>query len=227
MKRKASMVYAARVGDEERIFKTWPECQKFTHGRNASFKKFSSEKDAKAWLQGETYKPPPPTDNFLHIYTDGSLVFDGEKQRMGIGACYDHEGKRYELWSCLNEKEIQMLSPTTKMKDLKLSSSLAELYAIGFALRNTFPDSYDGLVLHVDNNCAPGWVTGKFEIHKPYIVPIVTEIRKLMKPHKKVTLEHVKGHSSDPMNDAADRLASIGSHDDEDGDFSLKFVCKE
>lgn len=209
MKRKYGALYAARVGDESKIFTSWSECQKFTHGRHAKFKKFTSEKEAKAWL--EDVEEPTVSKNALHVYTDGSLVFHEGENRMGIGACYKHNDEIYEFSSKLTEEEIKIISSTSRLKDLTLSSSLAELCAIGFALRNKFPDSYDEIVINVDNDCAPGWITGNFKINQPFIVPLVESIRELMRSHKKVTLVHVKGHSNDIMNSIADRLAGHGS----------------
>lgn len=213
MKPKSSPVYAARVGSDARVFKTWKDCQQFTYGKHASFKKFGTEKDARVWLDGNEEKPI--SDNSLHIYTDGSLAFVDGENRMGIGACYVHEGKTHELWSPLREEEIKILCPSFRLEDVTLSSSLTELCAIGFALRAQLPSGYEEIIVHVDNDCAPGWLNKSFKVNNPSIVPLVESIQKLMKRTERVKLMHVEGHSSDRMNDFADKLARRGSREHE------------
>jgi ribonuclease HI len=213
MKRKSIGVYAARVGTESKIFKTWADCQKFTHGKRAQFKKFNTDKEATNWL--DEFEEKPINEKDLHIYTDGSLIFADGEQRMGIGACYVHEGKTYQLWSPLRSEEIKLLCSTFDINSINLSSSLTELCAIGFALRAQLPTGYEGITIHVDNDCAPGWLNGSFEVNNSSMVPLVQSVKKLMKRSERVNLVHVAGHSSNKMNDLADSLARKGSHDAE------------
>ncbi|WP_073508186.1 ribonuclease H family protein [Streptobacillus notomytis] len=70
------MVYAYYIEEEKKsgIVKTWTECQSLTKGKNARFKKFENEKEAKKWLEdGALYTPKSKSTSELHkdaIYFD-------------------------------------------------------------------------------------------------------------------------------------------------------------
>lgn len=50
--------YAWRVGDEEGVTTSWPECEAKVKGRNARYKRFSTLEEALAWLRdGAKYGP--------------------------------------------------------------------------------------------------------------------------------------------------------------------------
>lgn len=58
MARSRKRFYAWRVGDQEGITTTWPECQRIVHGRNARYKGFATREEAEAWLRaGARYGP--------------------------------------------------------------------------------------------------------------------------------------------------------------------------
>ena len=65
--------YAVRIGKQPGVYKTWADCNAAVKGfPNAKFKKFNTEKEAEAFLQGEnsgsasfgnTNKPTQPNIN--------------------------------------------------------------------------------------------------------------------------------------------------------------------
>ncbi len=85
--------YAVRVGRNPGIYKTWDECKKETMGfKGASFKKFSSLEDAKAFIKEvEEEKREEAEKDELIVYVDGSYRNSDKSHSYGVYMFNDEE----------------------------------------------------------------------------------------------------------------------------------------
>ncbi|KAL4766682.1 ribonuclease H-like domain-containing protein, partial [Aspergillus nidulans var. acristatus] len=142
----------------------------------------------------------------LHIWTDGSCLNNGKNNAMcGIGIFY---------------KKDSQLNVSSALPPGKFTNNRAELCAILYALCTNKADQ--DIVIHTDSrysiNCitvyAPKWklngwkTTSNSSVEWANIISyIISLIEKRNKRGGKTRFIHVKGHSHDSNNNAADLLA--------------------
>ena len=215
---KAKRYYGVRRGRKTGVFESWTETFANT-GRfsGAEFKAFKCRKDAEFYVENvrraEAKKttgkknssdlPIRPKDACTTmIYTDGSCK-DGVG---GYAAICVPKDLSCEL---IIDKGRVPLSPCT--------NNQAELYALLMALKMKRPEPF---VIVTDSvyalRCARDWGLRfrsngwKTAANKPVMnVNLISDIIDAQKGLN-VNFKHVKGHSGNPYNELADKLAAIG-----------------
>ena len=130
----------------------------------------------------------------IYIWTDGACI--GNPGPGGAGAFIVLEdGKRGAL--------AQSLGETTNNR--------AELHAVKLALAVCRELGYtnDPMTIYTDSRNVIGWLTGAFRVKSN--VELVRDIRSLMEGFLGLSFIWVPGHSGDPNNERADRLARYGA----------------
>lgn len=85
------------------------------------------------------------------------------------------------------------------------TNNRAELLAVRIALEALAAHSQESLTIHTDSQNVIGWVTGAFRVNAN--VDLVRELQNCVRAFASVSFVKVRGHSGDPNNEAADRLA--------------------
>jgi hypothetical protein len=85
------------------------------------------------------------------------------------------------------------------------TNNRAELLAVRIALEALAAHSHESLTIHTDSQNVIGWVTGAFRVNAN--VDLVREMQDCVRAFASVSFVKVRGHSGDPNNEAADRLA--------------------
>jgi ribonuclease HI len=85
------------------------------------------------------------------------------------------------------------------------TNNRAELLAVRIALEGLAAHSHESITIHTDSQNVIGWVTGAFRVNANG--DLVREIQDCLREFASVSFAKVRGHSGDPNNEAADRLA--------------------
>ena len=85
------------------------------------------------------------------------------------------------------------------------TNNRAELLAVRIALEALAAHSRESMTIHTDSQNVIGWLTGAFRVNAN--ADLVREIQDCLRDFASVSFAKVRGHSGDPHNEAADRLA--------------------
>ena len=85
------------------------------------------------------------------------------------------------------------------------TNNRAELLAVRMALEALAAHSHEPITIHTDSQNVIGWLTGAFRVNANG--DLVREIQDCVRDFASVSFVKVRGHSGDPNNEAADRLA--------------------
>lgn len=208
--------YAVKVGrDGPAVYTTWSACESAVKGfKGAQHKKFATMVEAAAYLdmtETATLTPPPVVQKMaspdtIVVYADGSALSNGRMgARAGAGVFFGEGDVR-------NKSEpVPSHEPQTNQR--------AELLAAILALRHA-GDAHKTLEIRTDSKYVINGVTdwmirwklsgfqtakGCPVLHQDMWCEIDSLIQK--RQPSAVIWRHVKGHSNEPGNDAADRLA--------------------
>jgi len=135
--------YAVHYGRETGIFNTWDECNtsvnKFS---NAIYKKFNSKIDAELFVKYGTLnqKPIIKTSSYIHVYTDGCCINNGNKNaKAGIGIYFDINDYRNVSKRIIGSKQ---------------TNNIAELTAIieVFSILESEINNKQNIIIHTDSD---------------------------------------------------------------------------
>ena len=127
----------------------------------------------------------------MEIYVDGACSNNGNDGIMGVGIVVVFSD------NILMEKSIFLGKGT---------NNVAELLAIKEALLLAERNKFKTFTICTDSQNCIGWLSKNWKVNAPHLIPIVAEIKELMKNFV-VTFKKVKGHSNDEYNSLADKLA--------------------
>lgn len=204
MARKSIKYYGIRRGKRVGVVSSWAKCLEFVKGvARAEYRKFSTVEEARAWLaEGEAQaKAEARTEapaGGVDVWADGSL----RGKAMAYGAHYAGGGLCGPGREAIRDRFGPVIAGSTP------SSSLAEMCGAIAALR-ALPES-GAVVLHIDNDGVRNWWTGSWKAREPGIRRALELMREAAARHGSVTVVPVDGHSGDPPNEHADRLAGLG-----------------
>lgn len=219
--------YAVRRGRRSGIFRTWKECEQQVKGYSgASFKKFPSESLAHDFLRGivqeltpavKETKPkrpkvrkiiPTPPPGTRIVWTDGACSSNGtEEAQAGVGVYFGLEDPRNVSEPLEGAQTNQRAELMAAVRALEV---LVEQQQTGNPVQIRTDSRYvqRGLQEWLPGWKARGWkTTSKTPVlHRD----LWERLDALRVQFSTVELVHVRGHSGDPGNEGADRLAVAG-----------------
>jgi ribonuclease HI len=124
----------------------------------------------------------------IHVWTDGCCKGNPGPGGAGVVIVFP-DGTRGQLG--------RPLGATTNNR--------AELLAVRIALEALAARRQESVTIHTDSQNVIGWLTGAFRVNANG--DLVGEIQDCLRDFASVAFVKVRGHSGDPHNEAADRLA--------------------
>lgn len=197
----ATKFYAVRKGRTTGIFTDWAQCQRQVTGYSgASFKSFSTREAAVRFLEAGTTADPLPEESVSRTsetmavaYVDGS--YHSGTGEFACGAVIFYQGETFEISRKFADPELAAMRNVAG--EIKGSQA-----AMDFCLERNIKS----LELHHDYEGVAKWCTGEWKTTKEGTKAYRDYYLKAAE-RLSVTFVKVKGHSGDPLNDRADRLA--------------------
>ena len=197
--------YAVRKGFKTGIFTTWAECQSYVHGfSNAEFKSFSSESEAKEYLNNDVasyHEESPKKDSTAILkniaYVDGS--FDGYSKTYGFGGfiIYEENGKK-----CV--RVVQGAGNNPEMS--KMRNVAGEISGAMRIVEEAVCLGLEEITLYYDYAGIENWVTGVWSCNK-YETYEYSRFMHESSKQIRIHFHKVAGHSGDVGNDIVDTIA--------------------
>lgn len=197
--------YAVRKGFKTGIFTTWDECQSYVHGfSNAEFKSFSSESEAREYLNNdvtsyhEKSSKKDSTATLKNIaYVDGS--FDGYSKTYGFGGfiIYEENGKK-----CV--RVVQGAGNNPEMS--KMRNVAGEISGAMRIVEEAIYLGLEEITLYYDYAGIENWVTGIWSCNK-YETYEYSRFMYESSKQIRIHFHKVEGHSGDTGNDIVDTIA--------------------
>ncbi|GFW59445.1 ribonuclease H1 [Trichonephila clavipes] len=203
--------YAVHKGKCPGVYKTWTECEKqIKDFVKPWFKKFSSEDEALEFVKnGKVSKavtvPDHGPDKFVTVFTDGASSCNGQEEaRAGIGV----------YWGPGNQLNTSMRLPGRQ------TNNRAEIFAAVHALRQAKKLGIKNLRLYTDSQFVIKGITTWIDKWKENNwtsasgKPVINkdDFMALDNARQNINVDwcYVKGHSNNPGNVEADKLAVDG-----------------
>lgn len=197
--------YAVRKGFKTGIFTTWDECQSYVHGfSNAEFKSFSSESEAREYLNNDItsyHEKPSKKDSTATLkniaYVDGS--FDGYSKTYGFGGfiIYEENGKK-----CV--RVVQGAGNNPEMS--KMRNVAGEISGAMRIVEEAIYLGLEEITLYYDYAGIENWVTGIWSCNK-YETYEYSRFMHESSKQIRIHFHKVEGHSGDTGNDIVDTIA--------------------
>lgn len=220
--------YAVRKGFKTGIFTTWDKCQSCVHGfSNAEFKSFSSESEAREYLNNdvtsyhEKSSKKASTATLKNIaYVDGS--FDGYSKTYGFGGfiIYEENGKE-----CV--RVVQGAGNNPEMS--KMRNVAGEISGAMRIVEEAIYLGLEEITLYYDYAGIENWVTGVWSCNKYETSQYASFMRESSKQIR-IHFHKVAGHSGDTGNDIVDTIAKEQSgviNDIHTDEFWEDYIAKE
>lgn len=193
--------YAVRAGNTTGIFTSWDDCKASVGGySNPDYKGFVTQEEAEAYLSSEDiYMNQIKEDlanGYIVAYTDGS---------------FDENSNQYAYGVCIFDLECNEIHLNSKVSGTSFASSrniAGEIYGVLTALDWAVSNGHDKIKIYHDLESISKWATGEYnansEIAKFYVSKLTDKFNKCIN----YEFVKVKGHSNNPYNEIADRLAA-------------------
>lgn len=186
----AQKFYAVKNGKQTGIFLSWDECKTRVHGYpGALYKSFPSMAEAEAYLAGGE-KASSVEDARCHIYVDGSYV----NGKYGWGfAVYEGQKLAY------TENGMGKDEAAAKLRNVA-GEIEATIQAVEWARKNRI----SRIAIHHDYIGISEWAEKRWKTNND----VTQNYARYMEAHLGwITFVKVAGHSGDPGNELADKLA--------------------
>jgi ribonuclease HI len=179
--------------------------------------------------------PPTGATRWLDIYTDGNHFKGRKKDSVGYGIWCRHEDAEYGLAQRVDPDHMEHQFKMPRAISDGISNPTMELCAVVHTLmlisdmpagRHHLAKGSRVVRIYSDYVGPSEWIHGRWQARKPYIRHLVDMARAHLDRINArgifVQFVHVKGHSNDAGNDAADAL-SKGQRGDNVRDVALLF----
>ena len=196
--------YAVRRGVVPGVYDTWGECEANVKGvTGASFKKFKTHEEAVAFVNADDaeltaaaeekkYECVPENGRAV-AYVDGS--FNSDTGDYGFGLVFLYDGERQEICGCGNEH----IGGMNEMRNVA-----GEISACMKAVDMAVAAGAKALDVYYDYEGIAAWATGAWKCKKEGTAAYRDFMQKCPIP---VRFFHVRAHTGNRGNEAADRLA--------------------
>lgn len=193
--------YAVKIGRTTGIFETWSECEVATKGYSgAQYAKFPTMEEAEAYLNGEDiYRKQIELDleaGYVVAYTDGS---------------YDKGTNRYAYGVCIIDKDKNEVNfcNTISYEAFATSQNISgEIFGVLTALDWALSNGYEKIKIYHDLEAISKWANGEYDANSAIAKYYVGQLSKRYDGYIQYEFVKVKGHSNNPYNDKADKLAA-------------------
>ncbi len=202
--------YVVTHGRQVGIYHTWDDASRQVHGfSGAIYKTFFSKEEAERFLKRSTSPPTSQAEEVpgLLPYCGSNIAYTDGSSNKGLGG--------YGV-VIIKSSEIKEFSGPVPLDNGEVTNNVAELYAIIVAIFNTEgpltirTDSMyciNCVTVWIKNWMANGWRTagGNIVANQKYIQYIYNAMQT-----RKISFEHVRGHTGNHYNERADQLANAG-----------------
>ena len=185
--------YAVRVGRNPGIYHTWDECKRETVGfKGASFKKFSTLEDAKAFInEREEEKKESAAKDELIVYVDGSFRNKDKSHSYGVYMFNDEEEYTYS-------KRF--------FKDSEMRNVSGEIKGAMRAMEEAAKLGKRKIYLHYDYEGIRSWALGFWKTNKEGTINY-KKFYDSIKDKLEVKFIKVEAHTGVKYNELVDKLA--------------------
>ena len=185
--------YAVRVGRNPGIYHTWDECKRETVGfKGASFKKFSTLEDAKAFInEKEEKKKESAEKDELLVYVDGSYRNKDKSHSYGVYMYNDEEEYTYS-------KRF--------FKDSEMRNVSGEIKGAMRAMEEAVKLGKKKIYLHYDYEGIRSWALGFWKTNKEGTINY-KKFYDSIKDKLEVKFIKVEAHTGVEYNELVDKLA--------------------
>ena len=185
--------YAVRVGRNPGIYHTWDECKRETVGfKGASFKKFSTLEDAKAFInEKEEKKKESAEKDELVVYVDGSYRNKDKSHSYGVYMFNDEEEYTYS-------KRF--------FKDSEMRNVSGEIKGAMRAMEEAAKLGKKKIYLHYDYEGIRSWALGFWKTNKEGTINY-KKFYDSIKDKLEVKFIKVEAHTGVEYNELVDKLA--------------------
>ena len=193
--------YAVKKGKVCGIFESWDECQKVISGVSSpDFKGFRTLEEAQAYLNDENiYWKQVEQDisnGYVVAYTDGS--FNESTNEYSYGICiFD-----------LDRNEINLCSKLSYAAFLESRNISGEIFGVITALDWAVSNGYEKIKIYHDLEGVSKWATGEYSANSEVAKYYTKVLSERFDTCIKYEFVKVPGHSNNPYNEKADRLAN-------------------
>ena len=183
--------YAVKVGVKPGIYTTWDDCKEQVLGfENAEYKSFSSEEEAKLYLEGKQKEVSSDTPK---AYVDGS--FNEKTNEYSFGVVLLINGQ---------EMHFKKNFPADELSSMR--NVAGEIKGAGFIILYCLNRGINKLAVYHDYEGISKWYQNEWKANL-YGTKKYQEFANEVCDKIDVTFIKVKGHSNDHYNDLADKLA--------------------
>lgn len=185
--------YAVRIGRNSGIYHTWDECKRETMGfKGASFKKFSTLEDAKAFInEKEEQKKESAGKDELVVYVDGSYRNKDKSHSYGVYMYNDEEEYTYS-------KRF--------FKDSEMRNVSGEIKGAMRAMEEAAKLGKKKIYLHYDYEGIRSWALGFWKTNKEGTIDY-KKFYDSIKDKLEVKFIKVEAHTGVEYNELVDKLA--------------------
>lgn len=185
--------YAVRVGRNPGIYHTWDECKRETVGfKGASFKKFSTLEDAKAFInEKEEKKKESAEKDELLVYVDGSYRNKDKSHSYGVYMFNDEEEYTYS-------KRF--------FKNSEMRNVSGEIKGAMRAMEEAVKLGKKKIYLHYDYEGIRSWALGFWKTNKEGTINY-KKFYDSIKDKLEVKFIKVEAHTGVEYNELVDKLA--------------------
>lgn len=188
--------YAVRVGRTPGIYHTWDECKREVEGfKGAQYKKFESEKEALAFMEGKKEFVPKayPKEDEVFAYVDGSFNVQDFSYSYGM-----------VLITTDGEETFKKAYPKDEFSSMR--NVQGEIMGAMEAIKKAYEAGKKRIVIYYDYEGIEKWATGEWKRNKEGTI-LYKEFIDEYKSKIEIKFVKVLAHSGDKYNEMADELA--------------------
>ena len=186
--------YAVKEGRVPGIYLSWDDCKKQVMGYSgAVYKSFSSETEAKAFINPEQSTEPTADTTRAIAYVDGSYLH--AERRFSYGAILLWQGEQMQFCQAFSDAELAAMRNVA-----------GEIKGAEFIMRYCVEKKIPAVDIYYDYEGIEKWCTGVWQANKSGTQNYAKAYQELKK-QLDIRFVKVKGHSGVKYNELADKLA--------------------